>query len=447
MQILDTEAIRKVMTARCGASSHDKLLVATSGGADSMALLNVLADAGYSVVAAHCNFQLRGQESDADEQLVTSFCQARAIPLHTRRFDTTGYASRYKVSIEMAARDLRYSWFDALMAEHGLDAVVTGHHGNDAIETFFLNLVRGTGVRGLSGIRYRHGKVLRPLLSCKRLVLERYCSEQQIAYRHDASNDDTKFMRNKIRHELIPVFEQMNPTFFETMQANLRHLNDAALLLESEVSRFIDTDVVVEDNKVMIPISRLDDYPHCASLLFEVLRPYGFNSAVVGEVVKQLHGRSGKQFFSSTHRLIKDRHNLLVLPIEDIGVQHFWLEEGTTKAALTMEVKVYEKPDDFRFSRQSTLIHLDADLLDFPLLVRKWKQGDAFVPLGMKGFKKLSDFFIDEKYSLKDKEDAWLLLSGEDIVWVLGKRIDERYKVSNRTRRIVEIALKLADSL
>jgi len=439
---INPQQVTKVLHEKCLLKASAKLLVAVSGGADSMTLLHVLQRCGYELVAAHCNFQLRGADSDADEQLVTDFCNASSIQLERISFNTTAHAKANKVSIEMAARELRYSWFEKLMQKHGTEATVTGHHGNDSIETFFLNLVRGTGVKGLSGISYRHGQVVRPLLDYTRAEVEAYCALHQIDYCHDVSNDDTRFIRNKIRHEIVPVLEGINPAFFETMQSNLEHLKDAEQMLESEVKRFIETDVVDEDEKVIIPISKLENYPHYASLLFEVLRPYGFNSAVVKEVISHLNGLSGKQFFSHTHRLIKDRHNLLVLPIEEVGVQHFWLDEGKNSHVLSINTQTYLKPEAFNFSRNPNLIHLDADQVELPLLVRKWKQGDVFMPLGMKGFKKISDFFIDEKYSLKDKEDAWLVVSGEAIVWVLGKRIDARFKVTNRTKRILEIELK-----
>ncbi|MCU4155428.1 tRNA lysidine(34) synthetase TilS [Carboxylicivirga sp. A043] len=442
MEKLNSRSVLKVLEDKCQISSSDTLLVAVSGGADSMALLHLLHQNGFELAAAHCNFQLRGAESDADEQLVSDYCALNNIQLYQTSLDTTAFAQEQKISIEMAARELRYDWFQSLIDQYSFQAVVTGHHGNDSIETFFLNLVRGSGLRGLSGINFRFGNIVRPLLDYTRSEIEAYCDQHQINYCHDASNDDTKFIRNKIRHEIVPILESINPAFFETMQSNLAHLKDAELMLESEVERFVSTDVVDEDNKLIIPISKLENYPHFASLLFEVLRPYGFNPSVVREVISHLHGLSGKQFFSETHRLIKDRHNLLVLPVEEVGVQYFWIEEGENKSELAIDVRIYTKPNDFQFSRHSQLIHLDADMVDLPLLVRKWKTGDAFMPLGMKGFKKVSDFFIDEKYSLKDKEDAWLMVSGEAIVWVLNSRIDDRFKVTNRTKRILEIELK-----
>ncbi|MBR8536259.1 tRNA lysidine(34) synthetase TilS [Carboxylicivirga sediminis] len=442
MYAITPQAIQNILAEKCQVAETDKLLVAVSGGADSMALLHLLQKAGCQLAAAHCNFQLRGDASDSDEHLVTDYCNANAIQLYKTTFDTQRFAADNKLSIEMAARELRYNWFQEIINDEGYNTIVTGHHGNDSIETFFLNLVRGTGVKGLTGISFRNNNIARPLLPFTREQIERYCEKNNLDWCHDASNDDCRFIRNKLRHEVIPVLESINPAFFDTMQMNMAHLQDTELMLEGEVERFRTNEVVDEEGTVIIPISKLKLYPYYASLLFELLRPYGFNSSVVKEVLEHLEGLSGKQFFSDSYRLIKDRHNLLVLPIEEIGVQHFWIEEGLNVGEQTLTIRVYEKPADFSFSRKPELIHLDADLVDLPLLVRKWKQGDAFMPLGMKNFKKLSDFFIDEKYSLKDKEDAWLILSGENIVWVLGKRIDERYKVMKRTKRILEIQLQ-----
>lgn len=433
--------VRKVLETKCGIREDDRLLVAVSGGADSMALLQMLNKMPFHIEAAHCNFCLRGEESDSDEQYVQSFCKAEGIQLHINTFDTKKIAEEKGVSIEMAARELRYNWFEQLMNEQQLTAVVTGHHGDDSIETFFLNLLRGTGVKGLSGMQYRNGQVVRPLLDWSRQDVEQYCATKNISFRTDSTNSDTRFLRNKIRHEIIPLMESINPSFFHTMLNNMGHLQDAEGLLESVVDQARDEIVVEEYDRLLIPISRLKEYPTYKSILFELLRPYGFNSATVYEVIRHLDDISGKQFFSDTHRLIKDRHNLLVTEIPTIEVDHFWVEEGKTEAPLKLSLSIYDRPDNFQFSRNPRLIHLDADKVDLPLLVRKWQQGDAFQPLGMKGFKKVSDFFIDAKFSIADKEAAWLMVSGEDIVWIVGHRIDDRYKVTNRTTRILEIRL------
>jgi len=438
MQPIDRRYIRKVLIEKCSIVESDKLLVAVSGGADSMALLHLLHSLDYTIAAAHCNFNLRGQESDSDEQLVRSYCTTHAIDLHVKSFETTAYSKEKGISIEMAARDLRYSWFSVLKEQNDFQAIVTGHHGNDSIETFFLNIVRGTGVKGLSGIKFRNGDVVRPLLDFQRSQVEAYCQDNKLAFVHDKSNDDTRFMRNKIRHEVLPVLESINPSFFDTMQANMAHVREAEYMLEAQVERFKAAVLVDEHDKLIIPISKFDEFPQYRTILFEILRPYGFNSSVVSDVIAQLYGRSGKQFFSSSHRLIKDRHNLIVMPKQAIEVKHFWLEEGVIN---NIEVRIFSKPSDFKFSTDQKCIHLDADLVDLPLLVRKWQQGDVFRPLGMSGFKKVSDYFIDQKYSLADKEEAWLMVSGDDIVGVMGQRLDDRFKVGRRTKQILEIQL------
>nr|WP_319399303.1 tRNA lysidine(34) synthetase TilS [uncultured Carboxylicivirga sp.] len=441
MMDLTPKNVLKILESKCGLSIHQPVLVAVSGGADSMALLHLLKNRRIDISAAHCNFNLRGEESDGDQQLVEAYCAEQNIPLSIKSFDTTTYAREHKISIEMAARDLRYNWFNELMAEKGVDVLLTAHHGNDSIETFFLNLVRGTGVKGLSGIQHRNGNIVRPLLDFSRNQIEEYCLQHEIAYRNDSSNSDVKYLRNKIRHEVIPVLEQMNPSFFSTMLTNMEHVHEAEMMLEQVVQRFRDEVLVDEHDRVLIPISKLHLFAEKKTILFEVLRPYGFNTSVVEDVLQHLDGESGKQFFSETHRLIKDRHNLLVLPNEEITTDHFWLEETTIESPIKVSARLYKKSDDFQFSTNPKLIHLDADLVDLPLLFRKWEEGDRFMPLGMMKFKKISDYFIDNKFSLVDKEQTWLVISGEDIVWIAGHRIDDRFKITKRTKVILEIKL------
>lgn len=441
MSKLSQAYISQVLASQCELEMNDRLLVAVSGGADSMALLHLLHSVGRQLEVAHCNFQLRDDESEGDMQLVKDFCNKLSIVFHHKRFDTSQHAKYNKVSIEMAARELRYEWFQELLNSRGLDFILTGHHGNDSIETFFLNLLRGTGVRGLSGIQFRNKGIIRPLLEISQDDILTYCQLHSIPYREDSSNSDTKFLRNKIRHEIIPVFESMNPSFYKTMLNNMSHLQEAEQLLNYELERFRTEVLVDEHDKVLIPISKLELFPQKQTILFEVLRPYGFNTSVVNDVIEHLNGLSGKQFFSDTHRLIKDRHNLLVVRKEEVGVDHFWLEEGSIVSPVAMEVIVYDVPEDFKYSTDRRIAQLDADLIELPLLVRKWKQGDAFMPLGMNNFKKVSDFFIDNKFSIAEKESTWLVISGEDIIWIAGHRIDDRVKTTKRTRRILELKL------
>ncbi|TAJ10468.1 tRNA lysidine(34) synthetase TilS [Marinilabiliaceae bacterium JC017] len=427
----------------CGIGSNDRLLVTVSGGADSMALLYLLKEAGYEIEVAHCNFHLRGTESDGDQQLVEKECDALNVPLHVNHFNTTEVASEKGISIEMAARELRYSWFEQMCDWHGLDWIVTGHHGDDMVETFLLNLCRGTGIRGLSGIKARKGRVIRPFLSFSRKEIEAYVKSHNISYRDDSTNSDVRYIRNKIRHEIVPRFKEINPSFFQTMQGNLDKLHEVEELFESEVEKARSSMVVEEHGRVLIPVSSIRTHPQKKSILFEVLRPYGFNASVIQDIIKSLDGIPGKQFHAPGYRLIRDRYNLILTQAREVDATRVVIDSDcqTLAEPVKMRLRCFDKTPDFKFSRDSYLVHFDADVVDFPLYLRHWEQGDVFMPLGMKGFKKLSDFFIDIKLSVADKEQAWLLQTGDDIAWIIGHRLDDRYKVTNRTKRVLEIAV------
>jgi tRNA(Ile)-lysidine synthase len=442
--MLSPSYIQKILEKECGIDISAKLLLTVSGGMDSMVLLDVMQRAGYTFEVAHCNFNLRGSESDGDEQLVREQCDRYRLELHVKSFNTKDYASERGISIEMAARDLRYEWFHSLLEERGLDAMVTAHHGDDAVETFFLNLTRGTGIRGLSGMKFVSGKVLRPLLELSRADIEEYASENNINYRHDSSNDEVKHLRNKVRHEIIPVFKEMNPSFFNTMTANLKRLAEVEDLLESEVQRFRDESVVEEYGRVLIPLMRLEEHPQKSALLYEILRPYGFSPKIIGDIIRSIYGIPGKQFYSKTHRLIRDRFNLILFEIMETADEEIYIDSDvkTVDKPVKLELRIFKKPSDYKFSTDPLVAHFDAGMVEFPLLLRKWKQGDSFRPLGMKGFKKLSDFFTDLKLSIADKEEVWVLQTGDDIMWVAGMRIDDRFKITSRTKDILEIKLK-----
>ncbi len=439
--MLSSVYIQKILESECNVSLSSRLLLTVSGGMDSMVMLDVILKAGYSCEVAHCNFNLRGSESDGDALLVKEECDRRSVVCHEKSFDTKGYAAQNGISIEMAARDLRYEWFYSLLEELTLDVIVTAHHGDDAIETFFLNLVRGTGIKGLSGMKAVNGKVVRPFLNFARADIEKYCKENSLAYRHDSSNDEVKYLRNKVRHEILPLFKEMNPSFFTTMEGNLKRLAEVESLLEDEVKQVRSSFVVEEQGRVLIPISKIAEHPQKSSVLFELLRPYGFNSNVIGDIIKTISGIPGKQFYSPTHRLIRDRYNFILFEDRDVSDDEHYInsEVEAIDKPISLKIKTFSKPDDYSFSTDSAIAHFDAEKIDFPLVLRRWRKGDFFRPLGMNGFKKLSDFFIDQKLSIADKESVWLLQSGEDIVWVVGMRMDDRFKISNRTKRILEV--------
>jgi tRNA(Ile)-lysidine synthase len=426
---------------KCGISKNARVLVAISGGADSVALLHLLTQSGFRGIAAHCNFNLRGKESDADEKFVIELCSQMNVECLTISFETERYARNKKISIEMAARELRYDWFNKIATQKKTDCIATGHHGDDAIETFFLNLTRGSGIKGLTGIAWRNGNLVRPLLFASSQDIENYCKAAGLLFRTDSSNTETKYLRNKIRHQIVPLFKEINPSFFSTMQSNMEHLYEAKDLLIKETEKFKNEMMAGEGTDYLIPLKPLKEHTQKRSLLFELLRPFGFSGAVSNTVVNALNGIPGKQFFSDTHRLILDRFNLIITPVKESDQQIYSIEGGqeNVNEPLRLSIREFTKDEGFILSKNPQVAHLDADLIDFPLTIRRPLQGDRFQPLGMDQFKKLSDFFIDEKLSLVDKENVWLLLNGNEIIWVIGKRIDNRFKISSSTKNVLEI--------
>ncbi len=438
--------IESFLKERCSFNEGQRILVALSGGADSMMLVHVLKGLGIDVIAAHCNFKLRGAESDKDELFVQEEMKMLGVELVLNSFNTTEYASNHGVSIEMAARELRYNWFNALLKERNLDWIATGHHKDDSIETFFLNLLRGTGIKGLSGINTVSGRVIRPLLCLTRQEVENYCSDNSINYRTDSSNLEMEYTRNKIRNQIVPLFKKINPSFNQTMQDNMCRIKQVEDYVANSINQIKEGMVVEQDDQLLISLRHIDNFIDKELVLFEILQPYGFNGAVVSEIVSTIdHQVSGKQFYSETYRLIKDRQNLIIVPL-DISLQQsvFYLDVDVDSIDIPISIKIDKNIDaqSYDIEKNNLVAQFDAELLDFPLTLRKWKQGDQFRPLGMKHFKKLSDFFIDSKFSIKDKEDVWLLLSGDDIIWIVGYRTDDRYKISAKTKKVTRFLLR-----
>ncbi len=439
------ERFARSVVEKCLVKPEDNILVAVSGGADSMALLHLFLETGHKIVVAHCNFLLRNSESDEDELFVKDFCEKRKIEVRIKKFDTLGYAAKNKKSIEMAARELRYNWFNELLGKDNLTYIATGHNGDDAVETFFLNLTRGTGLKGLKGISWRRDKIIRPLLFAKKTEILSYCKSMHLFYRTDSSNSDTGIIRNKIRHKVIPLFAQINTSFFNTMQLNMEFLAEAYEFLSVNTENFKNQFVAEEEGLVLIPVTALKGQTGRKSILFELLRPYGFNSDVIGQIIDGLGGIPGKQYFSDEYRLIRDRFNLILVKKGTEPRDIYYIEAGCKLIENPVEIKisVFNKEPDFKYSKNPNIAHLDADKIDFPLELRKWNAGDHFQPLGMSKFKKISDFFIDEKYSLIEKERTWLLISNGDVIWVMGKRLDNRFKITPRTLRVMEVSIDL----
>ena len=411
---------------------EDKLILGISGGADSVCLMHILLALGYSFELAHCNFNLRGEESDADEYFVKELAKKHQLKIHVKQFDTLAYAAENKISTQMAARDLRYAWFDKLRIKSSAKYLAIAHHANDDVETFFINLVRGSGLKGFLGIKEKNNLIVRPLLVVSRLEIEQYLKERDIVFREDSSNASVKYLRNKIRHELMPLLAEMNPSIQETIKDEMRILEGVAQVYDAKVEE-VRKDLTQEKNGVVqFEISALLALNPLHNYLYELLSPYGFYT--VEAISKALHGQSGKQFFSATHQLVVDRENIFI-SLLNMENEVFEITEKTISLVHPLEIK-FKVTADKTIIYDNDIAQLDVEKLKFPLTLRKWKQGDKFMPIGMKKFKKLSDFFIDNKFSIIDKQEQWLLCSDVDIVWLVGCRIDERYKLETNTKKV-----------
>lgn len=419
-----------------------KVLLATSGGIDSMVMLHLFERSGYDYGIVHCNFQLRGKESDGDEQFVRDEVLRHGAPVFFETFDTEEYARLSGISIEMAARELRYEYFERIRKENGFDLIATAHHQDDLIETFFLNLSRKTGIKGLTGIKEKSGCIIRPLLFAGRDDIENYAAKHYIDYREDSTNREVVYQRNFVRHKILPLFSELNPSFKKNFLASVENLKDAESVYLGYIQDAKEQIVKKEEQQLEISINELLRSKFPKTLLLEILAEYHFNATVVDEVFSVLNSDSGKQFYSKTHRLVKDREKLYVFPVKEEQKSIFYIEETDQKLETPLNLYI-EKLDasDFEIIKRSDVACIDLDEIEFPLLIRKWKQGDYFQPLGMTGFKKVSDFFIDQKIPIHEKENIWLLCSGKKIVWIMGRRLDNRFKVTRETNRVMKIEI------
>lgn len=423
-------------------SSH-RIILAVSGGADSMLMMHLFVNAGFQVAVAHCNFNLRGQESDNEEQLVADYCDRKNIPFYSQHFNTAEFALQEGISIEMAARDLRYAWFNTLLDQLNYDYLATAHHQDDVIETFLINLSRGSGIKGLSGIQPKAGRIIRPMLFTSHDEIVNYCHRMSIDFLTDSSNLETVYKRNLIRHEVLPLLEKVNPAFRKNALKTIANLHETGLIFQQRMSE-IKEDVYAENpNGAMIHIEKLLTLNPLRTILFELIRHFGFQAEQTDAILSSLNKESGRQFFSENYRLVKDREYLIITPHLSAHDKVFYIEQDCNKISFPVQLSIekLERSPDFRFSTLPRVVDLDMDQLVFPLLLRHWHEGEYFQPLGMKGLKKVSDFFIDEKFSIPEKENAWILASGDHLVWIVGKRLDDRYKITNRTKRIMRIRL------
>ncbi len=414
-----------------------RFLLACSGGIDSMVLVSLCMRSSLDFVIAHCNFQLRGVDSIGDEEFVHDFAKENNIPVCIKSFETDDYISQHKVSVQMAARELRYAWFTEIMEQDRIETLVTAHHADDSLETFLINLSRGTGIDGLTGIPAKTDTISRPLLAFSKGQIEAYAQEEDLHWREDSSNAETKYLRNKIRHDIVPLLKELHPTFLGNFKATQDHLSGSSEILSQHIDDWKQKHFEYKDDGIVkIAITDLTKLRPLKPYLYLLLKDYGFNR-VYDDIAVLLAGLSGKEVRSSTHRLVKNREYLLLEELEE----HTFPEYQIGKDETTIEHPIVLKIEEVVAIGETAenVLYVDKETLKYPLTVRKWKNGDYFYPLGMRGKKKLSKYFKDEKVDVIAKRKQWLLYSENQLVWVIGRRADNRFRVTESTNKIVKI--------
>ncbi len=415
---------------------QNPVIIACSGGLDSMVLLELCKACRLQIEVAHCHFGLRGEASDGDAEFVRKAAESYEYKYHVKHFKTENYAAQNKLSIQEAARELRYAWFEALLADRPQDFLLTAHHADDQLETFLMHLGRGAGLQGLCGIPARQGRMYRPLLPFSRQDLEAYAADRHIAWREDASNRTDAYLRNRIRHHVIPQIKDTIPDFLDRFLDSLSHLQGSREILRQHMDGLRQQLGTPEKDWIRFELSALQTLKPQNALLFELFRAYGFTDWKA--LLKLLEAMPGKEVRSKTHRLLKDRQSLLLKPIEREGQTQYPVSlEGVQNRNLPVPLKVSLVTAMGR--RAPEILYVDKETLKGGLTLRKWEEGDYFCPLGMTGRKKVSKFFKDLKLNQFEKESQWILLSGDDIVWILGLRADDRFKVTGKTREILRI--------
>lgn len=423
--------IKNIIKEQSLFTSGKKILLAISGGIDSVCLFYALRELNYDIELAHCNFKLRGKESDEDEIFIRNLAKKFSVKLHSQSFDIQNSFKDDKRSVQMIARDLRYDWFQEIFENNLYDSIVTAHHIDDNLETFFINLIRGTGVKGLSGIKYKRDNIIRPMILVHKDEIHEYATKNKIKYRVDTSNFKNDYVRNKIRNKIIPLIKEVNPSIGKTISNEIMIFNEAQQIISKYIRELSHKIITNDESTIKINIEILLGFSGYKLVLYEIIKDYGFK--YIDKILKAVRRQSGKQFFSSTHKLVTNRKEILIAPIKEKEILEFKVKKTNIDFPVKMRFNVSKS--DF-ISPNINIASFDYNKLVFPLSIRKWKSGDKFIPLGMKKFKKLSDFFIDEKYSILDKENQWILCSHENVIWIIGRRIDERYKIDSKTKKV-----------
>ena len=447
----------------------DRLLLAVSGGIDSVVLCELCRQAGYNFEIAHCNFQLRGEESERDEAFIQSMGDSYSAKVFIKKFDTEKYATEKKVSIQVAARELRYEWFEELLNEASRNRykesgtyeknttnslshltpdvvhrtlLLTAHHANDNIETLLMNFFKGTGIKGLQGILPKQGKIIRPLLFAKKLEIVSFAKENNLSFVEDSSNLSDKYTRNYFRNQLIPSIKKVFPEVEENLLHNIERFKDAEMLYQQAIQLHKGKLLEYKGNEIHIPVLKLLKAEPLSTIVYEIIKEYGFTAHQTDEVLHLLKSGSGKYVSSSTHKIIKDRKWIIISPGNTSEASNILIDEHDSKIIFEngqLEIIKIEKGES-SLSTENSIAMLDVKDITYPLLLRKWKQGDYFYPLGMQKKKKISRFLIDQKLSMNDKEKIWIIESNKKIAWIVGKRIDDRFKITNATKKILKIS-------
>lgn len=433
------QTVARYMAREIPLDPGEKILVGLSGGADSVALTVILHKLGYKVCAANCNFALRGEEAERDTRFARYTADKVGIPFISVKFDTHKYAEQNKVSVEMACRELRYDWFEKMRTENGCSHIAVAHHRDDSAETMIINLIRGTGIAGLTGISPVNGRIIRPLLTLSRTEILEYLSATGFTYVTDSTNADTVYVRNKIRNKLLPLMQEINPSVRESLVRTAENLRETEALYTYAIKQAKSRIIHKDADDIYISLEDLKKWPSTKTLLYEFLKPYGYMASQIDDIVDGIKGVPGLKYYSSTHRLVRDRKYLIISPLEKADKKI--AEDKPVLLADILDIE-YLEPIRFEMPKSKNTACFDAALLPEPLALRRWREGDRFVPFGMKGRQKLSDYFNNHKFSILQKESALLLTAGDDIIWIVGERQSEKYKITPTTTRIIKFSLK-----
>lgn len=426
-------------------TTSDRLLLAVSGGLDSVVLCELCKQAGYDFSIAHCNFQLREADSDRDEEFVNGLAQRYKVNFHLVKFETKKFAEENKLSTQEAARNLRYNWFEEIRVKNDYRYILTAHHADDNIETVLMKFFRGTGVRGMRGIESKKGSIVRPLLFARRKQLEEFLAEQQLEFVSDYTNQQDDYTRNYFRNQMIPMIEKSMPGASENILSNIDRFREVEQLYQQALDMHKKQLLERKRNEIHIPVLKLKQREPLQTIVYEIIRDFGFSSAQTPDVISLLDSDTGKYVKSSSHQVIRNRKWLVIAPLQPILSEIVMIEEGQAFAQCAMmSFQLWmEEASEIRIPTSNQDACLDAYAIKFPLLLRRWKQGDYFYPQGMQKKKKLSRFFIDLKLSKSEKENTWVLESDKKIIWVVGHRIDDRFKITDKTKNVLVIKSSL----